>query len=49
MPDVARFIRTLQFDAIPRDVIAQAQRCLLDLIGVAAGGSRTPAAAIVNR
>jgi len=47
--DVAEFIRTLQFDAIPRDVIAQAQRCLLDLVGVAAGGSRTPAAAIVNR
>ena len=48
-PDVAAFVRTLQFTAIPRDVVAQAQRCVLDLSGVAAGGSTTPAAAIVNR
>jgi len=47
-PDVACFIRTLAFKAIPLDVVQQAQRCLLDLIGVAAGGSRTPAAGIVN-
>src|SRR3954471_286779 len=47
--DIAGFIRTLRFEAIPPDVVAQAQRCLLDLVGVAAGGSRTAAAAIVNR
>lgn len=47
-PEVAGFVRALQFDAIPLDVVAQAQRCLLDLVGVAAAGSRTPAAAIVN-
>src|SRR5439155_18416745 len=29
-------------------VVAQARRCLLDLIGVAAAGSRTSAAQIVN-
>ena len=33
---------------LPSDVVAQAQRCLLDLIGVAAAGSRTSAAQIVN-
>ena len=47
--DVAGFVRTLSFDALPADVVRQAQRCLLDLIGVAAGGARTPAASIVNR
>jgi 2-methylcitrate dehydratase PrpD len=46
--DVVRFTRTLTLDAIPLDVVEQAQRCLLDLIGVAAGGSLAPAAAIIN-
>ena len=46
--DVIRFTRTLTRDAIPLDVIEQAQRCLLDLIGVAAGGSRASAATIIN-
>ncbi len=46
--DVAAFVRMLQLDAMPADVVAQAQRCVLDLIGVAAGGARTPAASIVN-
>ncbi|MDQ6618242.1 MAG: MmgE/PrpD family protein, partial [Pseudomonadota bacterium] len=43
------FVTELAFDDLPRDVVAQAQRCLLDLIGVAAAGSRTPLAHIVVR
>ncbi|MDQ3445346.1 MAG: MmgE/PrpD family protein [Pseudomonadota bacterium] len=46
--DVAAFARGLSYADLPSDVVAQAQRCLLDLIGVATAGSRTPAAAIVN-
>jgi len=34
--------------SIPAQAVAQAQRCVLDLIGVAASGSRMPAAAMVN-
>jgi 2-methylcitrate dehydratase PrpD len=45
---VARFVRTMRFDALPAAVVHQAQRCLLDLIGVAAGGSRTSASSIIN-
>ena len=45
---VAAFARDLVFDHLPADVVAQAQRCVLDLIGVAAAGSRAPATAIVN-
>ena len=47
--DVESFARTLAFDELPLEVVAQAQRCLLDLIGVAAGGATTEAAAIANR
>src|SRR5437868_11030996 len=43
-----QFVRTLSFDALPHDVIVQARRCLLDLIGVAAAGSRTRMSAIVR-
>ena len=46
--DVAAFVRTLSLADLPPDVVRQAQRCLLDLIGVAAGGACTPAASIVN-
>ncbi len=46
--DLAAFARGLQFADLPADVIAQAQRCLLDLIGVAAAGSGSAGAAIVN-
>ena len=46
--DVATFVRTLSFDAMPVDVVRHSKRCLLDLIGVAAGGTRMPAASIVN-
>ena len=46
--DVPEFARELRFGDLPQDVVACAQRCLLDLIGVAVAGSRTPAAAIAN-
>ena len=46
--DVPAFVRGLAFADLPADVVAQARRCLLDLIGVAAAGSRTGAAQIVN-
>jgi len=46
--DASAFVRGLTFADLPADVVAQAQRCVLDLIGVAAAGSRTPGAAIVN-
>jgi 2-methylcitrate dehydratase PrpD len=44
----AGFARELEFDALPDDVVRTALLCLTDLIGVAAAGARTPAAAIVN-
>ena len=46
--DVAAFALGTTLDRMPADVIVQAQRCLLDLIGVAAGGAGTPAAAIIS-
>jgi len=46
--DVPAFVQGLAFAELPADVVAQARRCLLDLIGVAAAGSRTSAAQIVN-
>ena len=46
--DVPAFVQGLAFAGLPADVVAQARRCLLDLIGVAAAGSRTSAAQIVN-
>ena len=46
--DVHAFVRGLAFEQLPDDVVASAQRNLLDLIGVAAAGSRTRAAAIAS-
>lgn len=46
--DVPALVRGLAFGDLPGDVVQQGQRCLLDLIGVAAAGSRTRAAAIAN-
>jgi 2-methylcitrate dehydratase PrpD len=46
--DVPAFVRGLTFADLPADVVEQARRCLLDLIGGAAAGSRTRAAQIVN-
>jgi 2-methylcitrate dehydratase PrpD len=45
---VGEFVRDLDFADLPLDVVAQAQRCLLDLIGVAAAGSRTRASALAK-
>ena len=42
------FVRSVVFRDLPTDVVEQAQRCLIDLIGVAAAGSRAPAAAIAD-
>ncbi len=44
--DLPAFVRRLTFADLPNDVVASTQRCLLDLIGVAAGGSRARAPAI---
>jgi 2-methylcitrate dehydratase PrpD len=46
--DVLAFVHELSFARLPVEVVASARRSLLDLIGVAAAGSRTPAASIVN-
>src|SRR5438876_2213321 len=46
--DASAFVRGIAFRDLPSDVVEQSRRCLLDLIGVAAAGSRTPAAAIAN-
>lgn len=43
---VPAFVARLKFSDLPPDVVLQAQRCLLDLAGVAAAGSRTQAARI---
>jgi len=43
---VADFVQHLRFADLPDAVVRQARRCLLDLIGVAAAGSRTSAAQI---
>lgn len=40
------FTHGLRFAELPQPVVAQARRCLLDLIGVAASGRRTQAAEI---
>src|SRR5436305_1804770 len=45
---VAGFIGRVRFSDLPDDVVVQAQRCLLDLIGVAAAGACTRAARIVS-
>jgi 2-methylcitrate dehydratase PrpD len=38
----------LTFADLPADVVAQARRCLLELIGVAAAGNRTSAFTTVS-
>ena len=42
------FIHGLRYDDLPAAVVEQARRCLLDLIGTAAGGSTTDAARIIR-
>jgi 2-methylcitrate dehydratase PrpD len=46
--DVANFVHGTTFAALPRDVVVQAVRCLLDLIGVAAAGSTTRLSALAR-
>jgi 2-methylcitrate dehydratase PrpD len=46
--DPAAFVRGLSRAQLPDAVVAQALRCLLDLVGVAAAGSRTRAAHILR-
>jgi 2-methylcitrate dehydratase PrpD len=46
--NVPAFVRGLAFEQLPSEVVASAQRSLLDLIGIATAGSRTQAAQIVN-
>jgi 2-methylcitrate dehydratase PrpD len=47
--DPIRFIRALCFQDLPADTVAQAKRCVLDLIGVAASGRRTDLSRIVHQ
>jgi 2-methylcitrate dehydratase PrpD len=42
------FIHDLGFDDLPRPVVAQAKRCVLDLVGVAASGLETDLSRIVR-
>ena len=42
------FIHVLRFDDLSEEVIAQARRCLLDLIGVAAAGNQTELSRIIR-
>jgi 2-methylcitrate dehydratase PrpD len=43
-----RFIHDLRYDDLPDSVIRQAQRCLLDLIGTAAGGFTTDTSRLIR-
>jgi 2-methylcitrate dehydratase PrpD len=38
---LAKFITRTEYDDLPQEVVQQAKRCILDLIGAAIGGSRT--------
>lgn len=42
------FIHSLRYEDLPAEVVAHARRCLIDLIGTAAGGSTTDAARIMR-
>ncbi len=48
MSAIIEFTHNLKFNDLPDDVIHQAQRCLLDLIGTAAGGYTTPVSRITR-
>jgi 2-methylcitrate dehydratase PrpD len=45
---ILHFIHQLRYDDLPAAVIAQAKRCLLDLLGTAAGGHTTNTARIIR-
>jgi 2-methylcitrate dehydratase PrpD len=44
---VPRFVHDLSYDDLPSQVVEQAQRCVLDLVGVAAAGTATPLSRLV--
>lgn len=46
--NVTTFIQELRWHDLPGDVQRQARRCLLDTLGAAAGGSRTPVSEIAG-
>ena len=46
---LARYALEASYRSFPREVVHQAKRCFLDLIGVALGGSRQPLAKILLR
>jgi 2-methylcitrate dehydratase PrpD len=48
MTDPVGFIRALSYEDLPEAVVAQAKRCLLDLVGVAASGRQTDLSRIVH-
>ena len=48
MNPALRFIFDLHYDNLPDSVIRQAQRCLLDLIGTAAGGFTTDTSRLIR-
>lgn len=45
---IIEFIRDLKYGDLPENVVEQAQRCLLDLVGTAAGGSTTEGSRIIR-
>jgi 2-methylcitrate dehydratase PrpD len=47
--NLTNFIHQLRFQDLPEHVVAQARRCVLDLLGVAAGGTQTPLSQIIRR
>jgi 2-methylcitrate dehydratase PrpD len=49
MSGTFEFIHDLRYDDLPADVVRQARRCLLDLIGTAAGGYTTEVSGIIRR
>ena len=47
--NLTEFIHRLRYRDLPDHVVAQARRCVLDLLGVAAGGTQTPLSQIIRR
>lgn len=45
---VVQFLRQTSWHRLPQEVVVRARHCLLDLVGVAAGGFLTPQATIVR-
>ena len=49
MTEPIAFVHRIAFEDLPEAVVAQAKRCLLDLVGVAASGRQTDLSRIVHR